>query len=216
MRIQYAKENRVQKYKDKEKKRGPKREEGKKMIRPWKKNSEKEVYDCRVFKVSQRESSSPVTGKTHLFHVLSVPDWVNIIAMTDDKKILTVTQFRHGSGEVTLEIPGGAVDAKDGTPLRAAQRELLEETGHESSEWLLLGKVRPNPAILDNTCYIFLAQKVRKAADLKLDEAEELEVGSHDPGEIKELVRQGKLQHALVLDALYFLELYQKQNPGKV
>jgi ADP-ribose pyrophosphatase len=186
------------------------------MIQPWKKNSEKTVYDCGFLRVSLRESSSPLTGKPHPFYILSTRDWVNIVALAEDGKILTVSQFRQGSGEVGLEIPGGAVDSKAEAPLQAAQRELLEETGHEAGEWLLLGKIRPNPAILDNTCYIFLAQKIRKTADLKLDEAEELEVGFHDQEEIMEMVREGKIQHALVLDALLLLGLHQKQNPGKV
>ncbi len=186
------------------------------MIQPWKKNSEKTAYECGFFRINVQQSSSPLTGKSHPFYILSTRDWVNIIALTADRKVLLVSQYRHGSGEVSLEIPGGAVDSKGEAPLKAAQRELLEETGHEAGEWHLLGRVRPNPAILDNCCHLYLALGARKVADLSLDEAEELEVSLRDLSELESLVRDGKIQHALVVAAFYFLELFRKENPGKI
>jgi 8-oxo-dGTP pyrophosphatase MutT (NUDIX family) len=127
-----------------------------------------------------------------------------------------VSQFRHGSQEVSLEIPGGAVDPKDPSPLEAARRELREETGHEASEWVLLGEIHPNPAILDNSCHLFLALGARKVSELKLDEAEEVEVSFHPLAQVRELVREGKIRHALVVAAFHLLDLYAERNPGKL
>jgi 8-oxo-dGTP pyrophosphatase MutT (NUDIX family) len=62
-----------------------------------------------------------------------------------------IKQYRHGSKEVTLEIPGGLVDEND--PREAAQRELLEETGYAGDRVELLGFVNPNPAIFNNRCH---------------------------------------------------------------
>jgi 8-oxo-dGTP pyrophosphatase MutT (NUDIX family) len=181
------------------------------MLKPWKKNGDKVDYDCGFFQVHIQRSSSPVTGKEHPFYVLSTWDWVNIIAMTDDGKIPMVSQYRHGSEEFSLEIPGGAVDPKDGHALEGAKRELLEETGFEAREWVELGKIRPNPAILNNTCHIYLAKGAKKVADLDLDEAEELEVQLHTLPEIEDMIRTGKLQHALVIAAFQMLALHQKK-----
>ena len=107
------------------------------------------------------------------------------------------------------------MDRKDGSPLEAAKRELLEETGYEAGEWHDLGAVRPNPAILDNHCYLFLALGARRVADLKLDEAEELEVSLHDLKDIPGLIRGQSIQHALVVAAFYLVELFKQKNPGK-
>lgn len=186
------------------------------MIQPWKKHEQKIDYDCGFFQIHVHQSSSPATGKTHPFFVLKTRDWINVIALTQEKKVLMVSQFRHGSEEVSLEIPGGAVDRKDTDPLIAAQRELLEETGHEAAEWHLLGKVQPNPAILNNTCHTYLALGAKKVADLKLDEAEELEVSAHDLSEIPGFIQSGRIQHALVVAAFYFFENFKKESPGKV
>jgi len=186
------------------------------MIEPWKKRSEKVDYDCGFFQVNRQESSSPVTGKTHPFYVLSTRPWTNVVALTPEGRMVMVNQFRHGSQGMSLEIPGGAVDPKDPSPLEAARRELKEETGHEALEWVPLGEIHPNPAILDNSCHLFLALGARKVSDLKLDEAEEVEVSLHALAEVREMVRAGRIRHALVVAAFHLLDLYLEKNPGKI
>ncbi len=185
------------------------------MIKPWKKLEEKTAYDCGFFKILTQQSASPTTGKTHPFYVLSTRSWTNVVAITEDNKVVLVSQFRHGTREISLEIPGGALDPGDKMPEQAARRELLEETGHEAPEWHLLGVVRPNPAILDNTCHFFLALGAKQTSALKLDEAEELEVRKVDLKEIPEMIRDGRIQHALVVAAFHYLDLYRQENPGK-
>jgi ADP-ribose pyrophosphatase len=184
------------------------------MLQPWKKINDHIAYDCGFFQVHVQQSASPVTGKEHPFYVLNTWDWVNVIALTDDGKIPMVNQYRHGSNGFSLEIPGGAVDKADGHALEAAQRELLEETGYEAKEWHALGKIKPNPAILNNTCHIYLALCAKKVSDLDLDEAEELEVHLHDLPEIKRMIQRGQIQHALVIAAFELFDLFQKSNPN--
>jgi ADP-ribose pyrophosphatase len=185
------------------------------VIQPWKKNKQTVDYDCGFFQVQVHQSASPITGKEYPFYVIATRNWTNIVALTGDKKVLMVSQYRHGTGEVSLEIPGGAVDLQE-EPLKAAQRELLEETGYESSEWYSLGQIRPNPAILSNTCYLYLALDAKHVAELDLDEAEELEVSLRDVNEISGLIRSGQIQHSLVVAAFHLFDLFQKEHPGKV
>jgi len=179
------------------------------VIKPWKKNKQTVDYDCGFFQVQVHQSASPTTGKEHPFYVLSTRNWTNIVALTGDQKVLMVSQYRHGTGEVSLEIPGGAVDLHE-EPLKAAQRELREETGYESTQWHFLGQVRPNPAILSNTCYLYLALDAKHVGELDLDEAEELEVSLHDVKEIPRLIRRGQIQHSLVIAAFHLFDLFQK------
>src|SRR4030043_2150070 len=119
------------------------------MIKPWKCIRSNTPQSFRVFSVRTDRAVSPRTGNEHDFHIIESRDWINIIPVTKDNQVVMVKQYRHGSREVTLEIPGGLVDPGD-TPEKAAARELLEETGYQAEELMKIGSVNPNPALFNN------------------------------------------------------------------
>jgi len=135
-------------------------------------------------------------------------DWVNIVPITPDGQIVMVRQYRHGSEDLTLEIPGGMADPEDPSPLAAARREMWEETGYDSEEISLLGRVRPNPAIQTNFCHSFVARNSRFTRQPRLDGTEDIEVVLVGREEIPGLIAQGDISHALVITAFAFLDLY--------
>ena len=79
------------------------------------------------------------------YYVLEYPDWVNVIAITDDGMMILEKQYRHGIGCAAWEIPCGVLEKSDSSPLSGAQRELLEETGYGGGEWTLLDTLSGNP-----------------------------------------------------------------------
>ena len=121
------------------------------MIKPWKKISSRPLGDFRVFTLRSDQKISPRTKEKHDFFVIDSVNWVNVIALTSDQHLVMVEQYRHGSETVELEIPGGMMDAIDGTPEVTAERELREETGFEGVAPRLIGRIYPNPAIMSNT-----------------------------------------------------------------
>jgi 8-oxo-dGTP pyrophosphatase MutT (NUDIX family) len=146
----------------------------------------------------------------HDFYIIESRNWVNIIPLTSDQQVVMIRQYRHGSREVTLEIPGGLIDPGD-TPERAASRELLEETGYQSKEWLKMGEFNPNPALFNNRCYTYLAQNVKKTRNLSLDQTEDIEVVLISLSDIPEMIRKGEIDHAIVISAFsfYFLRFFE-------
>ena len=179
------------------------------MIKSWERIRSNPGPSFRVFSIRTDTAVSPRTGREHDFYVIESRDWINIIPLTSDDQVVMVKQYRHGSREVTLEVPGGLVDSGD-TPEMAASRELLEETGYRAEALVKLGTVNPNPAIFNNRCYTFLARNVKRVSEPALDQTEDIEVVLIPLRDIPEMIRKGEIDHAIVINAfcLYFLQNY--------
>jgi len=174
---------------------------------PWKVTKTEIVADCKVFRVQQRDSVHGDDGAEASFFAIETADWVNVIARTDDGHLVLVRQFRHGISGPILELPGGMIDAGE-TPEQAAARELVEETGYEAQRLVLLGGANPNPALFGNRQHTVLAEGCRPTGKVDLDEHEETIVEVVPEAAMPELVRAGKVDHCLVLAAMYWLTLH--------
>ena len=181
------------------------------MIRPWRQISSRPLEDYRVFSVREERMLSPRTGQERDFFVIDSTNWVNVIALTPEKQIILVEQYRHGSKTVELEIPGGVMDASDASPEATASRELVEETGYEGDAPILVGHVFPNPAIMSNHCHTALVRNCYFTRPVQFDEGEDLATKLVPMEEIPELVASGKIQHSLVVAALFQFELWWKK-----
>ncbi len=157
----------------------------------------------RVFSVRTDTARSPRTGKEHDFYVIESVDWVNVIPLTSDNQVVMVRQYRHGTRQICLEIPGGLVNPRD-TPMDTARKELLEETGYQANQITLIGTAHPQPAVLNNRQLTFLATHVQKKAALNLDEGEDIEVVLIPLSEIPRLIREGEITNAMVILAFYW------------
>lgn len=182
------------------------------MVEKWNKLDSEYIGDFRIFRIRADSSRSPRTGNTHRFFVLETPDWVNVIPLTPEGNVVMIYQFRHGTEEVTLEVPGGMVDEGDGDPALSAARELREETGYEADEIIHLGSVAPNPAFLDNRCHSYLALDARRVAEITLDGAEDIAFVEIPLDEIPGLIRSGVITHSLTINAFYFLGFYRRET----
>ena len=178
------------------------------MIQPWKKLSSKPVGDFRIFKLRSDLCVNPRTGKEHDFYVLDSVHWVNVVALTPDRKIVMVEQYRHGSGTVELEIPGGMMDPHETDPVATGVRELREETGYQGENARLLTHVSANPAIFSNNCYTVIVENCRLQHGVEFDAGEDLITKLISLEEIPGLVAAEKFQHPLVVVALYHLDLW--------
>ncbi len=193
------------------------------MPEPWPLVRSTPDKSYRVFSVRTDTARSPRTGKEHDFYVVESVDWVNVIPLTpannNEPSVVMVRQYRHGTRQISLEIPGGLVNPRD-TPMDTARKELLEETGYQAEEITLIGTAHPQPAVLNNRHLTFLATNVQKTAALdpstalrqgsgqgsgqRLDEGEDIEVVLVLLSEIPRLIREGEITNAMVILAFYW------------
>lgn len=173
-------------------------------LRDWEHVQEESLCRYKVFDVVKARRRSPRTNADIGFFLIRTPDWVNVVALTDDQQVILVRQYRHGTEQMSLEVPGGLIDPHEQDPAAAAARELREETGFEAAHISKLGVMTPNPAIFTNRCHTYLATGCRRVGDLQQDPGEDIEVVLVPATQIDALVHRGEIDHALVLAALQF------------
>jgi ADP-ribose pyrophosphatase len=168
----------------------------------WELVNSREDRSYSLFSVAINKNRSPRTGKIHEFQVLNSPDWVAVIAVTPDNNLVMVRQYRHGTGEISLEPPGGLV--KEGQdPERSGREELEEETGYRSETLDFLGWMYPLPALFTNRFYVYLASHAVPSGKLHPDETEEIETVLVPVDQVREYIRTGRISCGVMIAALH-------------
>ncbi len=154
-----------------------------------------------LFRVRFDTVQHPTTAVTLRRMVLESNDWVNVVAVATDGRIVMVEQYRFGVGELTIEPVAGLIDSGEES-LDAAKRELLEETGFGKGRWRYLGSVQANPAFQNNLCHHWLAEGVEAVQKCAPDEGEAIRVHLMTIDAIKDAIVAGRVRHPLGLSAL--------------
>ena len=167
-----------------------------------------------VFSVERLRCRHPAKGIVHSFYLLDTPDWINVIAITEDDRVIMVRQHRLGTDEFTLETPAGLMNSGE-EPLAAALRELREETGYSAGEIIPLKSLSANPAILSNYIHFFLATNCRKTGGQELDPSEDIDVELVEMDRIPGMIEDGSINHTIIVTAfsLYFMHA-RRTRPG--
>jgi 8-oxo-dGTP pyrophosphatase MutT (NUDIX family) len=171
----------------------------------WQILGHRPLLETRIFSVRSTQFRHPTRLDERDFVVIDPPDWVNVIAVTLDGKIVLVRQFRYGANSFSLEIPGGVIERGE-LPEVAGVRELQEETGYVGNPARVLGSVQPNPAIQSNRCHFLLVEHAVATMPLAWDQDEEIELNLMPVEEAFALARSGGITHSLTLNAFFLFE----------
>ena len=160
------------------------------------------VGHYRVFDVQKADMLTPDGHPIpHPIYTFSCPGWCNVLAITPEAEVVLVWQYRHGTDALSLEMPGGVVDAGE-APIDGAHRELREETGYAVERLEPLMTVHPNPALQGNVHHAFVGRGARLVGATNFDESEECEVVLVPMGALEALVDEGHITHVLCVSAI--------------
>ena len=170
--------------------------------KPWTVKTSRDVIRDRWIGLRADDCVTADGVEVAPYYVLEYPDWVHVVALDDEDHIILVEQYRHAFGGMTLEVPAGAIDKEDPSPLAAAARELEEETGYVAERWRSFGKHSPNPATHTNFCHTVLAQGVRLSGKKLNDPAEQIKVVRVPVQEAIRLAANGTMTNAMQIASL--------------
>ena len=175
-------------------------------MKKWEKLGEEVLIKTPIFEFKSRDLLHSQKHTHHKFYIIDSKDWVNIIPITTNNEIVLIRQYRAGSDEITIEVPGGIIDGNE-TPEETAKRELEEETGCIAKDFVKIGEVYPNPAFITNKCHYVVALDVQPGGTINFDPSEYIEKFTVPMSEIPGMIKRGEINHAITLDAFLYLHL---------
>lgn len=173
-------------------------------ILPWKLLNSKTIIKDNWINLSADSCQMPNGTVIQPFYVNHTADFVVVVAVTTENDFLLVRQYRHGTGEVLLELPAGCTEPTDTDMAVAASRELLEETGFQGNTPEFLCKTAPNASCLSNYAHCFLITGCRRVSAQRLDPTEDMEVLLFTKEEMKKALKNNEIRQAVHIAALYY------------
>jgi len=149
-------------------------------------------YTYPMFRVRQDQVRWP-DGHLAPYAYVQGTDAVWIVPITVDRQVVLIRQLRYTIADWCWEVPAGGFHDFTGTPLELAKRELAEEIGGTSDNWLYVGSFRPGDSIIDQVCHIILARDVRLDCEPRREPGEIIEVHLVSVERALEMARNGEM-----------------------
>lgn len=170
-------------------------------MKPWQVLDSKLLISDRWLQLREDRVRLSNGHEIDRFHVIHGPDWASALCVTEASEVILVRQYRHGISRPTLELPAGVIESHE-SPEEAARRELLEETGYESNDWVRIQTVSTEPARHTTHAHFFCARGARQTRPPAPEESEVLEVVKVPLADLARLATDGTIVHGVQVGAI--------------
>ena len=167
---------------------------------PFRRKNSKEVYKNPWIKVREDGVVRP-DGKDGIFGVVEMQSGVTVVALTKDGSVVLAKEYKYAVERYTLECISGGMDSGE-TTLDAAKRELREETGAETDDWIDLGNLDPYTSIILGPNHMYLAQNITFTTDQHTDDGEIIDLIEIPFEEALTKVMVGEITHGASVAAI--------------
>jgi ADP-ribose pyrophosphatase len=160
----------------------------------WKTLSRRTVFEQKRFLTVESHRVELPDGRViDDWSWIITPDYVNVLAETPAGRFLCLRQTKYAVDGVTLALVGGFVEPGE-APEVAAKRELMEETGHASEEWMPLGVFAVDSNRGAGKAYFFIARNARRTGEPVVDDLEEQELIELSRAELEDALTAGEFK----------------------
>lgn len=166
---------------------------------PYTITNHKEIYKNRWLEVYEDTVIRP-DGGDGIWSISNVGPGTAILPIDSDNNIYLAHGYMYANDIETNVLPGGKIDNNE-SPLECAQRELEEELGLRSNEWISLGSYHAYPAIIKDCTYVFLALNVTQH-DISDPDGENFTLEKIPLEKAVAMVQDGKIKHANAAHAI--------------
>ena len=171
-------------------------------MKPWKKLDSTPLVTDRWMKLSADRCELANGTVIEPYYVMEEPEWVHIVPVHDDGRMVLVSQYRYPGRATCVEFPGGVVDVGE-SPLDAAVRELLEDTGFHACNWQPVASFFANPGRQTNRVHVFMARGLTRVSAQHLDHSEDIVCSDANADEVSSMIRDGRFSQGLHIASFY-------------
>ncbi len=158
------------------------------------------IYEGRI--INLRKDKVTVVNGTSYREVVEHSGGAVLLAVTDDRKMVMVRQYRRPADKVMFEVPAGKIDPGE-DPIETAVRELKEETGYTAGKVRYLCRFYPSVGFSDEVLYLYLCTDLT-AGETDFDENEALDIEEWGIDDLHEMVMKGEIDDAKTLIAIEY------------
>ena len=169
--------------------------------------SSREILKNKLFRIVDEVATDPSGFEIHR-SIVRHPGSAVMMPVDDNNRVLLVRQFRLPAERDLWELPAGRLDPGE-SPLKAAKRELREETGYTAKKWVKLVTFWPSPGYVDEKMTLFLALDLA-AGEQKPMEDERIEMRWFPNSELRKMIAERKIQDAKTMIGFFLWHEYKR------